>query len=95
MHTCWLESIIRIMLLDRWVSTLHRVVMPSTGALERRFSMAYFVNINGDALVETLDSCRDENGRSNKYGPILAKDHLMAKHLASMEEEAAKDHSEL
>ena len=69
--------------------------MASTKDLERRFSMAYFVNINGDALVETLDSCQDENGIPNKYGPILAKDHLMAKHLASMEEEAPNGHSEL
>ena len=69
--------------------------MPSTEALERRFSIAYFVNINGDALVETLDSCQNENGIPDKYGPILAKDHLMAKHLASMEEHATNDHIEL
>jgi isopenicillin N synthase-like dioxygenase len=65
---------------DRWVSTLHRVVMPSTDALERRYSMAYFVNINGDTLVEALLG----GSEKAKYPPIMAKDHLMAKHLASM-----------
>eukprot|EP00980_Cylindrotheca_fusiformis_P028973 scaffold22681_cov146-Cylindrotheca_fusiformis.AAC.5 len=74
---------------DKWVSTLHRVSMPATTAMERRYSMAYFVNINGDSLVEPLDSCTDSNNneeeeRSKRYPPILARDHLMAKHLASM-----------
>jgi isopenicillin N synthase-like dioxygenase len=64
---------------DKWVSTLHRVVLPSF--LERRYSMAYFVNINGDALVQAL------GGGSSKFPLITAKEHLMAKHLASMSEE--------
>jgi isopenicillin N synthase-like dioxygenase len=60
---------------DLWVSTLHRVSMPVSAG--RRYSMAYFVNINGDSLVEPL-------GDTKKYPPIFARDHLMAKHLASM-----------
>ena len=60
---------------------LHRVVMSSKGDLEQQFFMAYFVNINGDAIVETLDSCKDDkNGHeTTKYASILAWDHLMAK----------------
>jgi hypothetical protein len=46
--------------------------------------MAYFVNINGDALVQAL------GGGSSKYPPITTKEHLMAKHLASMSEEHDK-----
>jgi isopenicillin N synthase-like dioxygenase len=74
---------------DEWVSTMHRVVMPSTHARERRYSMAYFVNINGETLIEPLPSCRngeDHNDISMKYPAITAREHLMAKHLASMGE---------
>lgn len=48
---------------------------------ERRYSMAFFCNINGDTVVETLTSGEED---LKKYPPILAKDHLMAKVLASM-----------
>jgi isopenicillin N synthase-like dioxygenase len=73
---------------DRWISTHHRVAMPSTDANERRYSMAFFVNINGDTLIEPLKSCTDDEGdaASTKYPVISAGDHLMAKHLASMGE---------
>ena len=75
---------------DEWVSTMHRVVMPSTEAHERRYSMAYFVNINGDTPIEPLKCCRGGGGGgggdddSTKYKVITAGEHLMAKHLASM-----------
>jgi isopenicillin N synthase-like dioxygenase len=44
---------------DRWVSTLHRVVNPAgqTVTNERRQSMAFFHNLNGDAVVETIPTC--------------------------------------
>ena len=71
---------------DEWVSTLHRVVAipdeASSDYFSRRQSMAYFCNIHGHALVSPLSSCC--RNHPAKYGPILAKDHLMAKHLASM-----------
>jgi isopenicillin N synthase-like dioxygenase len=68
--------------------------MPSTDDFQQRFSMAYFVNINGDAIVETMDSCKDDKDgqKTTKYGPILAKDHLMAKHLASMQDHVIEEH---
>ena len=83
---------------DEWVSTMHRVVMPSTEAHERRYSMAYFVNINGDTPIEPLKCCRgggggggggggsgvDDDDSTSKYKVITAGEHLMAKHLASM-----------
>jgi isopenicillin N synthase-like dioxygenase len=71
---------------DKWVSTLHRVIIPSSDnyqEIERRQSIAYFCNVNGDALVETLETCVDNN-RPSKYPPTTAKEHLMAKHLAYM-----------
>jgi isopenicillin N synthase-like dioxygenase len=70
---------------DKWISTLHRVAMPSSDALEQRYSMAFFVNVNGDTVVEPLQSCRDDNANSaTNYPPVTAGEHLMAKHLASM-----------
>jgi isopenicillin N synthase-like dioxygenase len=70
---------------DEWVSTLHRVVVVKDDdgkAYSRRQSMAYFCNVHGHALVSPLSTCRRD--KLAKYEPILAKDHLMAKHLASM-----------
>jgi len=72
---------------DQWISTLHRVVLPTN--MEQRYSMAYFVNINGDTLVKSLGA----GSATPKYAPITAKEHLMAKHLASMGE--ASSHEEL
>jgi isopenicillin N synthase-like dioxygenase len=66
--------------------------MPSTEILEKRYSMAYFVNINGDTLVEPL--CQNDF-ETPKYPPISARDHLMAKHLASMSETDDGSQSEL
>jgi isopenicillin N synthase-like dioxygenase len=64
---------------DRWVSTLHRVVVPNNGLpVERRQSMAYFVNVNGDALIEPLPACVTTDSPS-KYPPITAKEHVMSK----------------
>lgn len=60
-----------------------------TGEPERRYSMAYFVNINGDTMIDALTT---DNG---KYPTISAKDHLMAKHLASMGIASSSDHEEL
>ena len=72
---------------NEWISTMHRVVMPATEAREQRYSMAYFVNINGDTPIEPLKCCRgssnDENVHTNGR-VITAGEHLMAKHLASM-----------
>ncbi|KAG7357477.1 2OG-Fe(II) oxygenase superfamily protein [Nitzschia inconspicua] len=74
---------------DKWISTMHRVAMPSTEAMEQRYSLAFFVNINGDAVIEPLSSCIDSTEditTRHKYPPITAGEHLMAKHLASMGE---------
>jgi len=69
---------------DKWVSTLHRVIVDiphdhSDGFIARRQSIAFFCQMNGDAIIEPLDSCGPA-----KYPPISARDHVMNKHLASM-----------
>mmetsp|Transcript_23456 Transcript_23456/g.50839 ORF Transcript_23456/g.50839 Transcript_23456/m.50839 type:complete len:138 (+) Transcript_23456:689-1102(+) len=70
---------------DRWLSTLHRVVVTKEDA-ERRQSIAYFCNVNGDCMVDPRDllTGKDSEATTPKYQPISAKEHLMAKHLASM-----------
>jgi isopenicillin N synthase-like dioxygenase len=74
--------------LDVWISTLHRVVIPPIGDEEERYrgggrrnSIAYFVNVNGDCLVDPADIRPDE---TPKYAPISAEVHLMTKYLKSM-----------
>ena len=69
---------------DKWVSTLHRVAMPSTNAFEQRKSIAFFCNVNGDTVIEPLQSCRTDDDVDKQYPPVTARQHLMAKHLASM-----------
>jgi isopenicillin N synthase-like dioxygenase len=73
----------RYLLADQWVSTLHRVVLLDQPHNQRRQSIAYFVNVNGDTPVDTLETCISKE-HPKKYPTILARDHLMAKHLASM-----------
>jgi isopenicillin N synthase-like dioxygenase len=65
---------------DRWVSTLHRVVVPPAGT-ERdceRFSIAFFHNANWDAVIDCLPTCCGPD-RPPRYGPITAGTHLMEK----------------
>ena len=66
---------------QRWVSTLHRVVLPPRDAQGscRRQSMAFFHNINPDHIVECIPTCV---GSGAKYSPVGAFDFLMEKHNA-------------
>lgn len=68
---------------DRFKSTRHRVVNPrNEHEAQRRQSIAFFHNLNGDALIETFPSCRDRGGGS-KYEPILFLDFLNSLHHGS------------
>lgn len=60
---------------EHYCSTLHRV-LPCP---DRRQSMAFFHNLNRDAVVSNLIK-----GEADKYAPIKAGDFLMEKHLASL-----------
>lgn len=80
---------------DKWLSTLHRVVIPQEDVVQReakeseeaallcrrRQSLAFFHNLNRDAVVECLLT---QSGEEPKYEPIVAGDFLLQKHLASM-----------
>jgi isopenicillin N synthase-like dioxygenase len=65
---------------DRWKSTLHRVVPPpatTTGPFRRR-SIAFFHEVDHDAVVTCLPTCTSR-GNPPKYSPITAGEHLRAK----------------
>lgn len=88
---------------DSWKSTLHRVVAVDDGnnrddgsggekevfRSARRQSIAFFVNMNGNATVLPFQSCVDEEHPS-LYKPIKASEHLMQRHLQSMASKANK-----
>lgn len=87
---------------DSWKSTLHRVVAVDDGnnrddgsggekvfRSARRQSIAFFVNMNGNAIVVPFDTCVDEEHPS-LYKPIKASEHLMQRHLQSMASKANK-----
>lgn len=75
---------------DRWVSTLHRVVVPDSpeARSRRRLSVVFFHNPNYDALVECIPSCRDD-GTPAKYDATAAGDYLKAKFMAAQAGAAA------
>ncbi len=61
---------------DRWVSTVHRVVVPEGRAPS--LSLGFFHQPDADALVEALPSCVSTVNPA-RYAPVLAGDHLVAK----------------
>lgn len=82
---------------DKWVSTLHRVVLHANdteGIVERRQSIAYFCNVDGDTIIEPIETCRTGD-TTGKYAPVTAKEYLMTKHLASMAVDAETNGDEL
>jgi isopenicillin N synthase-like dioxygenase len=63
---------------DRWRSTLHRVVPPTTRGPVRRRSTAFFFDADWDARVECVPTCTDAE-HPPRYPPVIAGEHLMAK----------------
>ncbi len=59
---------------DRWVSTLHRVVIPDDGGAQRRQSLAFFHQPNWSAVIESLAP-----GEAPKYAPVRSGPYLMSK----------------
>ena len=55
----------------------------------RRQSIAFFHNLNGNAVVETIESCLNADG-SSKYETITFLDFLETKHHATQIYEDAK-----
>jgi isopenicillin N synthase-like dioxygenase len=59
---------------DVYVSTPHRVVMPA----KDRYSIAFFLDPNGDAAVEVLPSCLAP-GQDAKYPPTTGADYIRSR----------------
>ena len=64
---------------DRWISTLHRVIVPAqdAAASASRLSLVFFHQPNFDAVVECLPTCLPA-GERPKYPPVTSGDHLVA-----------------
>lgn len=64
----------------KWVSTVHRVVAPSSSVVARpRLSIPFFTGPRDDAVIETLPSCLKDGGVSKLQKPITAGEHLQLK----------------
>ena len=64
---------------DRWISTLHRVVVPpSETANVRRQSIGYFLHPNYDADVACLETCTSSDNPP-KYPPVMAGAEMFKK----------------
>jgi isopenicillin N synthase-like dioxygenase len=65
---------------DRYRSTMHRVVPPADadGRSIRRRSAAFFHDGNADAVISTLQTCRDADGGS-PYDDVTVAEHLAQK----------------
>ncbi len=64
---------------DRWVSTMHRVVVPEIGDTgSRRLSIGYFVHPDFDADIRCIPTCLAP-GETPKYKPITAGEHIRMK----------------
>ncbi len=68
---------------DRWVSTMHRVVMPAESGGERRQSMAFFHNTSFDARIECIPTCLPPD-EVPKYPPVLAGQYLVDRFTAAV-----------
>jgi isopenicillin N synthase-like dioxygenase len=69
---------------DRWVSTLHRVVVPplERTAESQRLSLVFFHNPNYDAMIECVPTCRDAQGTA-KFASVSAGEYLTAKFVSA------------
>lgn len=72
---------------DRWVSTLHRVVIPDTDDQYRdRVSVPFFFQPSYRALIETIPTTITPE-RPAKYGPVVSGEWIKAKSLSMLEEQ--------
>jgi isopenicillin N synthase-like dioxygenase len=63
---------------DVYVSTPHRVVPPRRD----RYSIAFFVDPNPDAVVQVLDACR-RPGEPLRYQPVTGAEYLRSRFAAT------------
>jgi len=70
---------------DRWVSTLHRVILPGAAesSASRRQSVAFFHNTNFDAEIECIPTCL-KPGEVPKYVPVQAGEYLVKRFTSAV-----------
>lgn len=70
---------------DRWVSTLHRVVVPDGEAAGRdRVSVPFFFQPSFGAMVETIPTTIDDD-HPEHYEPVIAGEWITAKSMAMLD----------
>ena len=73
---------------DRWVSTLHRVVIPGGPDQERdRMSVPYFFQPSYGALIETIPTTVTDD-RPSRYEPVMSGKWITAKSMSMLEDQA-------
>ena len=72
---------------DRWVSTLHRVVIPNGDDQHRdRVSVPFFFQPSYRARIETIPTTITAE-RPAKYGPVISGEWIKAKSMSMLEEQ--------
>jgi len=67
---------------DRWVSTVHRVVVPEQRPLPGRISIPFFQQPDLDAVISCIPGCEGETGP--KYEPIQGARNGFDKHQSTV-----------
>lgn len=71
---------------DRWVSTLHRVVIPEgEAALRDRMSVVFFFQPDFRAVIETIPTTITEV-RPARYEPVIAGEWIAAKSMSMLDD---------
>lgn len=69
---------------DRWVSTLHRVIVPAgEDASKDRVSVPYFFQPSFGAVIETIPTTVTDD-HPLQYGPVVAGEWITAKSMAGL-----------
>ncbi len=73
---CNIGDLLEVWTNDRWVSTMHRVVVPPDGRWQEseRLSLVYFHEPNWDCVAEALPTCVSADNPP-KYEPVTAGEH--------------------
>jgi isopenicillin N synthase-like dioxygenase len=71
---------------DRWVSTLHRVVVPEGDAARRdRMSVVFFFQPDFRAVIETIPTTVTDEHPA-RYEPVIAGEWIAAKSMSMLDE---------
>ncbi len=72
---------------DRWVSTLHRVVIPDTeDRLRDRISVPFFFQPSYKAVIETIPTTITAD-RPARYDPVISGEWIAAKSMSMLEDQ--------